>query len=235
MTAKTQLVIPAAGIGARTGRPEPKALIPIADRPLLLRTLDAFAAAGLVEGAVILTPPEWEAEFSRVVTEAFGQAHITVSRGGEERQDSVRRGLELLDADTGVVAVHDAARPFVDTWAIQEAVAAAWEVGGATVATPCADTILIGDSAGTLIETPDREGLWACQTPQAFRLEPFREAHGKAWEENRRFTDDATLFKAYGGTVRIVAGSPRNRKITTEEDLLYAEYLIESASARKSG
>lgn len=222
-----RLIIPAAGTGARLGRPEPKALVPVAGIPLIVRTLNAFAPVGLLDTALVVHPPQFRDAFEDALQAAFPGTGAQLVEGGRERQDSVRIGLDQINDDrVELVVLHDAARPFILLATIQEAIAAAQAHGGATVATPAVDTILQSDIDEMLVATPDRTRLWACQTPQVFRFKPFREAHQRAHAERRYFTDDATLYKHYGGRVKIVQGSPENRKITTEEDLHYAEYRL---------
>lgn len=224
------MIVAAAGLGTRLDRSEPKALVPVAGMPLLVRTMNAFAPLRLAQTAIVLHPPEHKTAFEQVLSQAFPDNTIQLAPGGRERQDSIRLGLGLVDEKTKLVVLHDAARPFIAAPVIQEALDAARTYGGATVATPAVDTILQTDMDDMLASTPDRTRLWACQTPQVFHLKPFSEAHARAHAAGRYFTDDATLFKHYGGRVKIVQGSPENRKITTQEDLLYAEYRLGAAS-----
>ncbi len=224
MNRSVQLIIPAAGLGTRLGRPTPKALVPIAGVPLLVRTLTVFARLNLFESAIVLCPIGHRQDFAAILASAFPAATFTVADGGAERQDSIRIGLDHTTENTELVVLHDAARPFVTPETIEHVIAAASDHGGATVAVPSADTILESDSAGMLVATPDRDRLWACETPQVFRLPSFREAHKQAQLDGKVFTDDATLYRAYGGNVKIVHGSAGNRKITTEADLNFAEF-----------
>jgi len=114
---------------------------------------------------------------------------------------------------------------------VREAISEARKHGAATVAMPCADTILESDDHLALVHTPDRTHLWACQTPQVFKLDLLRKAHRDARERGLRFTDDATLVREYGAPVRIVPSTARNFKVTTADDLRYAAFLLEEESA----
>ena len=98
------------------------------------------------------------------------------------------------------------------------------------MAIPCSDTILEAEEKPLLVSTPDRTRLWSCQTPQTFRVEIIREAHQQAEREGVFATDDATLVRRAGGPVQLVPGSTRNLKITTPDDLLFAEHLIRNES-----
>lgn len=227
----TQLMIPAAGSGSRLGFSTPKALVNLADDPILVHTLRRFAELNLIDNAIILVPPEQSAQFEESLSRAFPENSIRIVEGGAERQDSVANGLNALDPSTKIVVIHDAARPFVDTAAIQASIEAAVNHGAATLAIPCIDTILQGDAEAMLVDTPDRSHLWACQTPQTFQVDIIRAAHAKAGSENILYTDDATLVRATGAPVKIVNGSTNNFKITTKEDLAYADYLIKECLA----
>lgn len=219
---KTQLLLAAAGMGTRLGGNEPKALLDVGGRPLLVRTLERLAPLGLADCAVVTAPPARLSEFQKLLNETFPQRSIRVIAGGAERQHSVWMGLEALDAGTEIVVIHDAARPFVPIESVRTSIDAAAEFGAATVAIPVIDTILIDDGGAFLQDTPDRRTLWACQTPQTFRVDTIREAHRRAAAADYLGTDDASLVRRYGGRVKLVIGSPMNFKITTPADLALA-------------
>lgn len=222
----TQLLIPAAGTGARLGLEGPKALAVLAGKPLLFHTLHCFETLDLLAHAVIVVPPEARAAFEGVLREAFPDTPFHLVDGGPERQVSVANGLERLRGDTEIVVIHDAARPFVPPEAIRESIGAARRVGAATAAIPCSDTILEAGPDRFLSATPDRASLWTCQTPQAFRVDVIRAAHRAAQDGHLLATDDASLVREAGGKVKLIEGSPLNLKITTPADLAFAEYRI---------
>jgi 2-C-methyl-D-erythritol 4-phosphate cytidylyltransferase len=224
---KVQLLIPAAGSGRRLGCVDPKALVDIAGRSLLVRALERFGALGLANNAVIVVPEGFQVSFESVLRAADSSMRFNLIAGGAERQHSVENGLAALDPDTEIVIIHDAARPFVSSESISASIAAAAECGAATVAVPVVDTILVADEAAYLMDTPDRTCLWACQTPQTFRVAVIRAAHETARRQGYLGTDDATLVRRAGGTVKLVPGSPSNFKITTPMDLALARCLIE--------
>lgn len=224
---KIQAVIPAGGMGQRLGTLQPKALVPIAGVPLLVRTLKPFQSLGLANTAVIPIPGSHRAEFEAVLEAAFPGHAMRLVEGGSERQDSVHAGILALDADTDICVIHDAARPFVSPEVIQASIDAAAEYGAATVAIPTIDTILMDDGDGFLRETPDRRLLWACQTPQTFRVAVIRNAHEEALHRGFHGTDDATLARHCGSPVKLVPGSPHNLKVTRPSDLHVAEAFIE--------
>lgn len=222
---RAQLIIAAAGMGRRLGLNKPKALSPMAGKPLVAATVGRMRAAPFVRPIIIIYPDGWEQAFREALHE-YSDAIVLVA-GGAERQISVLHGLDALDAATEIAAIHDVARPFVPIEAVVSALDAAREYGGATLATPVSDTILLDNGDGFLDQTPDRSRLWACQTPQVFRTDIIRRAHAVAADEGLVFTDDATLARYIGCTVKLVDGGPMNFKITTSRDLAFAACLWE--------
>ena len=213
-------VIVAAGRGARSGLRQNKVFFEIAGRSVLSRCLDAFAASGLVEGvALVISEADRAAYDDLVRREGACPLVKAVTCGGETRRDSVYNGLKALPADADVVAVHDAARPFVSREIIAATIESARRYGSGVISTPVVDTIkqIMPDGAVT---TPDRSTLRAVQTPQTFDAQKLIAAHERARAEGLRVTDDAMLFEHYYGDLRLVTapGAERNRKLTTKED-----------------
>jgi 2-C-methyl-D-erythritol 4-phosphate cytidylyltransferase len=154
----------------------------------------------------------------------FSGRPVVVAAGGPTRSASVRAGLAAVSAEAEVIVVHDAARPLA-TAALFERVVAAVRAGadGAVPGLPVSDTIKVVDPAsGQVVETLDRPGLRAIQTPQAFSAAVLRRAH----ESGGDATDDAALVEAAGGRVVVVDGEPANLKITGPDDLVRAELLL---------
>ncbi|MCH7718276.1 MAG: 2-C-methyl-D-erythritol 4-phosphate cytidylyltransferase [Chloroflexi bacterium] len=146
--------------------------------------------------------------------------------GGARRQDSVRAGLEALGRCDWVV-VHDGARPLVTEELIERGLEEARETGASCCALPVPDTVKEGDEAGHVVRTLDRSRLWLAQTPQVFSYELLLKAHQEAEGEA---TDDAALVEALGVKVLLYRGSPRNLKVTTQEDLALVEALLAQSS-----
>ena len=231
MSHRLQLLIPAAGMGTRLGADRPKALVDLAGIPLLVRALMPFKELDLVRNGIVTIAPQARAEFDEVLRTHFPSLPVHLVDGGKERQDSVRNGLAALDPATEIVIIHDAARPFVSLESIRLSVDAAAEYGAATVAIPSIDTILVSDADEFLVDTPDRKTLWACQTPQTFRVDVLRHAHEEAAHAGFTGTDDASLVRRAGGQVKLVMGSPLNFKVTTPQDLALARCVIEGGLA----
>lgn len=222
---KVSAVVPAAGKGERFGR-EDKLFASLAGRPVLRRTLDALAAAPEISEVVLVLSEE---RIGRFRAELAGKVKVSkVVQGGAERFDSVWRGLGETAPDSEIVLIHDAVRPLVALDWIRQTVQKASELGGAIAAIPVFDTVKRSVDGRTILKTVPRESLWRAQTPQAFRRGPFLQACQRAIEEGFSPSDDAGVAERYGIAVGIVRASERNLKITTPEDLAYAEYLISS-------
>lgn len=223
-------LIAAAGEGRRLGADVPKALVELGGVPLFVHSLLSFERAGMLDGAVVLAPPAHAGAVQEIIGSRFPEHEITIVPGGRTRQESVWNGLCVVPSDSYVIAIHDAARPFTPPSAIRASVDAAAAYGAATVAIPCSDTVLEADENSFLNRTPDRSRLWQCQTPQSFRLDVIKAAYVNARAKDLTATDDATLVRRNGGTVKLVDGSPYNFKITLPEDLRLAEAMVASGA-----
>lgn len=198
----------------------------LAGRPVLSRTLEAFEHAPAVDGVVLVVAPGEEDWCRAEVVDRFGLTKVAaVVPGGAARQDSVWAGLQALPP-CALVLVHDGVRPFVTARQIEAVAEAAREYGAATLAVPPKDTVKMSAPPGAPVSTLPRENLWLVQTPQAFRFEVLAEAHRLARERGLAATDDTSLAEAAGYEVRMVPGAYTNIKITTLEDLAFAEALL---------
>jgi 2-C-methyl-D-erythritol 4-phosphate cytidylyltransferase len=204
------------------GAAVPKALLPLAGRPLVEWSLDALVAAPEVDGIFVMCPPGHE-DVTRVVV---GDRGVVVP-GGSTRSRSVAAGLAALPRDTRHVLVHDAARPLVTAGLIAEVLASLEGADGAIAAAPLADTLKREGPPGEIGETVDRQGLWCAQTPQAFHQAALAAAFANADDEALdAATDCAWLVERNGGHVRLVDPGRPNLKVTTPADLLVAEALL---------
>jgi len=228
-------IIVAAGKGERMGTALPKPFLPLRGVPLLVHTLRSLDQSLLLKTIVLVIAPERE-QLCRTMLSRLNQPEshgplrcpVRLVHGGAERQDSVRCGLAALDPECDIVAIHDAARPFITAPIVEESIRIAAQVGAALVAVPVADTLKRVDAEQAVVETISRQGLWLAQTPQTFRVDIIRAAHQRAQDEGIVVTDDAALIEKIGGTVQIVPGDRRNFKLTSPEDLRMAEALLDS-------
>jgi 2-C-methyl-D-erythritol 4-phosphate cytidylyltransferase/2-C-methyl-D-erythritol 2,4-cyclodiphosphate synthase len=226
-------ILVAAGSGERMGAGRPKAFLPLAGQPMLLRAATAFQAAPSVD-AIIAVVPRAEIDSARALLATLPKLAAVVA-GGPRRQDSVAEGLRQVPAEfEGLVLVHDAARPLVEVATIEAVCAAARETGAALPVLALVDTVK-RVREGTVQETLDRRELAAAQTPQAFRRELLVRAYADAERTRAVLTDEAMAVERLGIAVRAVSGTVRNRKITTPDDLAWAEDLLMGEDRRGTG
>jgi 2-C-methyl-D-erythritol 4-phosphate cytidylyltransferase len=220
-------IVVAAGQGTRIGG-VPKQYRLLAGVPILLRALRPFAAHPEVAHVVLVLPPADAANPPPFLAELAGY-ELTLAPGGPERSQSVAAGLAALSPACNIVLVHDGARPFVEPGVIDAVIREARAGVGALAAVPVTDTVKeVSPADHKVLGTLPREGLWRAQTPQGFPRPLLVDAHERACREGITATDDASLVERLGATVRVVPDSPSNLKITTLEDLAWAEAWVES-------
>lgn len=222
-------IVLAAGVGRRLGAEEPKAFLPIGGRPILAVAAGAAAASPAVGSIVVTAPPGWE-ERARECVEDCGVPLVVVT-GGSTRRASVLAALEALPADTSVVAIHDAARPFAPPDLFTAVIEGVSErtpgvVGVAPVADPRKHVV-----DGLVVRTIDRDRLGLAQTPQAFDVTVLRAAHERAALSDGALTDDAAALEHSGVAVAAIPGDPSNVKITTLFDLANADSRMGGSDA----
>ncbi|HYB90252.1 MAG TPA: 2-C-methyl-D-erythritol 4-phosphate cytidylyltransferase [Candidatus Binataceae bacterium] len=234
---RASAIIVAAGSGTRLGINRAKAFVPVGGSAMVFYSLRAIARVPAIVELVIAVPRGMESEARSEVTRAALKIPVKMTPGGAERQDSVRIALALTSAESELVIVHDAARPFAPAALFDACLAAAARSGGAIAAIPVSDTLKrVAD--GAITATVPRADLWQAQTPQAFRRALLIEAHERALAEHVTATDDADLVERIGGRVEVVEGTARNFKITTRADLELADSaaaaLMNASRARVS-
>lgn len=208
----------------RTG--EDKLWAVVSGRPVLAITLEAIAAAGCFDLLVIAAPvARWKA--IRAIAAEHQVADVVLLEGGERRQDSVAVAIERCSGHDWI-SVHDAARPLTPPHVFRAVLDAAREDGAATAGVPCVDTVKQVQH-GRVAATLDRSSIIAAQTPQSFRADLLRRAHQNAADREITAGDDAALVEALGEPVTVVAGDPRNFKITVPQDLVLLRALLEEA------
>ena len=222
-------IIVAAGSSQRMGFDKLFALL--GDKPVVAHTISAFEQTECVEEIIVVARAERVGEFDELVREnAFGKvAHVVA--GGEQRQDSVRCGLERTGANLRYVAVHDAARPLITSEQVERVFAAAREHGAAALAEPVTDTIKQADHNRVVTGSVSREGLFAMQTPQIFERSLLMAAYAEVAEKAMTVTDEVSAVEFHGAKVVLVPNDDWNVKITYPRDLL----LAQSALSRRSG
>jgi len=206
-----------------------KAFLDLAGTPMAIYALRTLTRVPEVASILLVISPDQEAR-ARQVINRFGPWRLPVQlvHGGAERQDSVAAGLAAVQAAAALVLVHDAARPFVSATCVRVCIDTAAMHGAAIAAVAAHDTVKLAGPDGVIVETLDRGRIWLAQTPQVFRTVLLREAYAKARRDGYVGTDDAALVERLGHPVRIVPGDSINRKITTPDDLQWAEWYIQA-------
>ena len=231
------VIVPAAGVGKRLGLGKNKAFASIGGIPLLVLCMKMLAETGIARNAIVVVGgseiAETEAMFKAYQPAFFPGMAWQITAGGKERQDSVANGLALVTKNEGYVAVHDGARPFAGKEVFYRTFAKAKECGAAIAAIPLKDTVKVIDEAGFVVSTPDRSTLCAVQTPQIFETGLLRKAYQFLQEHPFPVTDDASLVEAVGNPVAVAEGSYDNIKVTTPDDLLLAEKILEKQRLAK--
>jgi 2-C-methyl-D-erythritol 4-phosphate cytidylyltransferase len=221
-------VIVAGGSSQRMGFDKLLALL--GDKPVLAHTIDAFEQTESVQEIILVARAERVAEFQELVRQSDFKKVRRVVAGGKHRQDSVRAGLESLDASADYVAVHDAARPLVMPEQIERVLAVARERGAAALAELVTDTLKRADENRLVTGGVSRDGLYAMQTPQIFARALLERAYAGVATNNLTVTDEVSAVEHLGAKVVLVPNDEWNVKITYPRDL----FLAQAALARRS-
>lgn len=225
MNERNVAIVLAAGKGTRMKSKVQKQYLLIQDKPVLYYSLNEFQKCPFID-EILLVTGEGEQEFcKREILMPYGFSKVTkVIPGGKERYLSVYEGLKAI-TDCTYVYIHDGARPFIDQEMLQRAHDAVAKHFACAVGMPVKDTVKISDADGFAGHTPNRDLVWAIQTPQAFSYQLIRKAYDRIPKDGEvNVTDDAMVMETFGEKkVKLVCGSYKNIKITTPEDLLCAE------------
>lgn len=222
-------IIPAAGLGKRMGNIK-KPYITLKGKPIIAHTLRPFQMCDRVDGICIVVAKGDEELCANKLMNSHGMDKvIRIIPGGNTRQESVFLGLKSLPSNAKAVLIHDAVRPFITKEMITNSIEALEDCDGAVVAVPVKDTIKRVDQHNRVVETLDRTVLWQTQTPQTFKYQVIMQAHLNAQEKGIHTTDDASLVEALGCyNIKVVMGNYENIKITTPDDLILANAIIEA-------
>ena len=203
----------------------PKQFQEVCGRALLSWTISRFEAASTVDETVLVVAEEFLVFAQENVVDPFDFHKVTkIVAGGETRQESVRLGLSALPKSTGLVAIHDGARPLILPSDIDRVIRAAAGESAAMLACPIDDTVKKVRS-GRVVSTVDREFLHCAQTPQVFEYNAIKELH-EAAATGSVLTDDAGLAESKGLKVTVVEPEGHNIKVTTQRDLKLVEMIL---------
>ncbi len=231
---KTTAIVLAAGSGSRMQSNVKKQYMDICGKPLFMYALEAFEKSFVDELILVLPKDDIDYVRSEILDTAVLSKLKTIACGGDTRYKSVCNGLREVSEDTGAVFIHDGARPFIDDDILKRAYDAVIEYGACVVGMPVKDTIKIADKDGFAKNTPDRDRTWLIQTPQVFLYPEIKDLYEELIEKEEELiqkgvniTDDAMVMETFGKRkVKLVQGSYDNIKITTPEDLVLAESIL---------
>lgn len=219
---KKYAIIVAGGKGQRMGAGTPKQFLLLKGKPVLMHTIEAFSHADKTIELILVLPEEhihtWN-ELCRI--HQFGVGHNVVA-GGEQRMDSVKNGLNLIETPDALIAIHDGVRPLIDARIINESFMVAQLKGNAIAAVKSKDSLRQETRESN--KAVNRDEFYLIQTPQTFQRKLITEAYQNCTGSG--FTDDASVLEATGKTIHLIQGDYRNIKITTPEDLIIAEALL---------
>lgn len=223
---KVSALIVAGGVGSRMGTSVPKQFIEVLGKPVIAYTLEAFSNNKGVDEIVIVTLDDYIV-FCKDIVDLFGFSKVkSIICGGTTRQESVYKGLLELTGE--YVLIHDGARPLVSQSIINDCIDTVTSKSACAVGVKVKDTLKIADNEKEIKATPDREHIYAIQTPQCFKTEDIVSAHKTAIDASFSGTDDAVLYEKIGGKVIIVEGEYTNIKITTPIDIAVMEAYLQS-------
>ena len=219
-------VVAAGGTGTRMNSAVPKQFLEIAGKPILLHTVESLLSLEQLAQIVVVLPGEHMPAAREILGRKAFRLETELVAGGENRQESVRRGVAQVRAGADVILVHDAVRPLCDRATMMRVLDAAWKDGAAVPGLPATETIQRVSRRGRVLATPPRQELYAIQTPQGFHAGILKSALDRAHEAGFLGTDESSVVRWAGRPVTVVPGSPDNIKITRPLDLDIAEALI---------
>ena len=225
-------ILPAAGLGTRMGHDTPKQFLELEGVPIVILSLRRIASCPLISCIIVATrAEEIERLDARIRQEKFQQP-IRVVKGGDTRQASVAEALRQIPADTELVVVHDAVRPFVTVEQIARVIDEARRCKAAILGIPAMDTVKevkrasLPEDVALITATVPRERVVLAQTPQVFETRLLKEAFAGAEEDGVNASDEAGLVERIGHEVHVVHGSERNIKITKPADMELARFYL---------
>lgn len=227
----TSAIIVSAGNSTRMGGKTSKQLLQIGGMPVLAHTLLAFENARCINEIVVVARAEDMAAVWTLV-EQYGITKVReVTKGGDTRAASVRRGFRVIDAKSRFVAIHDGARCLITPEQIKKVCRTAYRLRAATAACPVTDTVKLAGRHGYIDKTLDRNKVFLVQTPQVFHADLYRAALANVDDDS--LTDDNQLMEKIKHPVKLVDTGKDNLKITTPDDIARAEFILAQREVQK--
>lgn len=222
------VILLAGGKGKRMGANMPKQYLPLLGQPIALYSFYTFSRMVEVKEIVVVCDPSYSDIFEE--TKEKINVDLKFSLPGKERQDSVYSGLQEVDFNSELVCIHDSARPLVLSKDVQKVLMDALRVGAAVLGVPAKATIKEANSESFVVRTLDRKTLWEMQTPQVIKPDLLKKGFELVNREGLEVTDDVSIVEHLKHPVYITEGSYTNIKVTTPDDLLIAERILNLSS-----
>jgi 2-C-methyl-D-erythritol 4-phosphate cytidylyltransferase len=218
-------ILPAAGLGTRMGAETPKQFLELDGVPIVILSLRRIASSPLITHIIVATRTEEVERLSTRIRQENFKQNVQVVPGGDSRQASVAQALQHIPADTEIVLVHDAVRPFVRVEHIARVIEEARRCKAAILGIPAMDTV---KDVALITGTIPRERVVLAQTPQVFEALLIKEAFARAEADGVHASDEAGLVERLGYDVHVVQGSESNIKITKPSDMDLARFYLKS-------
>jgi len=225
---KVTAVIPSAGAGKRMQIRIKKPYLDIKGQPLLSYVLKVLNRVSAIENIIVPVSPGEEVLCEKEVLSGLSLCkEVEIISGGATRQESVRKALDFVPESSDLVLIHDGVRPFITVQMIERSLNETTKKLATTLGVPVKDTVTVvsGDDK-RILKTLERSSLYLIQTPQTFDREIIIDAHTKAYNDGFEGTDDASIVERMNVPVTVIPGSYDNIKITTQEDLIFAEAIL---------
>ena len=201
----------------------PKQFLPLQNRALIFHSLTVLQAVPEIGEIIVVCAPEFHSLFAGI--------HVKFAPPGERRQDSLYNGLQMVSPEAKWICSHDGARPLIKAEHILALIDAGKRTGAATLAVPVKSTLKTADTSQNVTATLDRSQIWEIQTPQFVKRDVLEAGFDLAHAQDLNVTDDVSLAELTGQPVQLVLGSYQNIKVTTPEDLIFAEWILSTECA----
>lgn len=221
----------AGGSGLRMGGEKPKQFLTVAGRPIIIRSIDAFAESGLVDEIYVAVSQDYADYTKNLIAEFCPEVKVNVITGGKNRNETLYNVLKKIEnagmTDDDIILTHDAVRPFINTRIISDNIEAVRKYGACDTVVPAVDTMVRSADGEFISGIPARSELFHGQTPQSFNVKLLLDLYKQMTEDEFEiYTDACSVFTKNGKKVYLVTGDRNNIKLTYPEDMEKAESIV---------